>query len=134
VSVRAALGRAGRMCLALPEVEEAGAHGTSSYRYRGKGFAYVWADHHGVGRPALWVRAPPGAQEELLDSEPERFFRPPYVGPSGWIGVWLDGQVDWPGVAEVLVDGYLDRIGARAAGRLDPGGLVATLRAVAERP
>ena len=118
------------MCLALPGVEHAGAHGTSSYRYKKKGFAYVWADHHGIGRPALWVKAPTGAQAELCDSEPDRYFRPPYVGPSGWVGVWLNGDVDWAGIAEVLVDGYLDRIGPRAAADQQAQELVARLRRI----
>jgi hypothetical protein len=49
------------------------------------------ADHHGDGRLALWCAAPEGAQAELLQLEPDRFFRPPYVGHSGWVGVLLPG-------------------------------------------
>jgi hypothetical protein len=42
----------------------------------------------------------------MIEAEPKRFFAPPYVGPSGWIGVWLDGKVDWKDVADLLRDGY----------------------------
>jgi hypothetical protein len=56
--------------------------------------------------PHLWVAAPPGAQEELLRVDPERFFRPPYVGHRGWVGVRLDVSVDWTEIAELCADAY----------------------------
>jgi hypothetical protein len=46
-------------------------------------------------------------QGELIAAEPQQFFRPPYVGHRGWIGMRLDGAVDWNEVAEVCRDGYL---------------------------
>ena len=49
---------------------------------------------------------PPGAQEALVEADPERFFVPPYVGPSGWLGVRLDMEVDWGVVAGLLEEGY----------------------------
>lgn len=42
----------------------------------------------------------------MIRSAPHRFFRPPYVGPSGWVGVWLDGDVDWEELAGLLEDSY----------------------------
>ena len=42
----------------------------------------------------------------MIEAEPTRFFKPPYVGPSGWIGVWLDGKVDWNELADLLRDAY----------------------------
>ncbi len=39
-------------------------------------------------------------------ARPDRFFKPPYVGPSGWVGVWLDSATDWEEVASLLEDGY----------------------------
>jgi hypothetical protein len=54
----------------------------------------------------LWCAAPPGAQAELIESEPERFFRPPYVGGRGWIGVRMDGEVDWNEIGEICKDAY----------------------------
>ena len=55
---------------------------------------------------SIRVKAPPGDQEALIASEPTRYFRPPYVGPSGWVGAWLDEVADWDTLAEILVDGY----------------------------
>jgi hypothetical protein len=57
-----------------------------------------YANHHHDDRLAFWCAAPPGAQEVLAGAEPERFFRPPYVGTRGWLGVYLGVPVDWPQV------------------------------------
>lgn len=45
-------------------------------------------------------------QSLMIGAAPDRFFSPPYVGPGGWIGVWLDGDVDWEELRELLRDGY----------------------------
>jgi hypothetical protein len=72
-----------------------------------KSFVTLWGDgHHQNQFPHLWCAAPPGAQEELVEMEPERFFRPPYVGHRGWLGVRLDGRVDWSEIAEICRDAY----------------------------
>lgn len=93
------------ICTAFPEVTERLSHGAPAY-FVGRQFAALWAEgHHDVELPHLWCAAPPGAQEELIASS-ERFFRPPYVGGRGWIGIHLDGDVDWEEVAEVLEDAY----------------------------
>jgi hypothetical protein len=63
-------------------------------------------DHHGDGILGIWAPAFPGVQQELVETEPDRFFRPPYVGPSGWIGVRLDRDVDWDEVDAILHDAY----------------------------
>jgi len=104
-----ALTRVRKLSLALPEAQEVEAWGEPTFRVRNKLFAmYASADnHHGKGRPALWVKAAASNQQLMLRSEPDRFFSPPYVGPSGWIGVWLDGDVDWKELAELVRDGYL---------------------------
>jgi predicted DNA-binding protein (MmcQ/YjbR family) len=62
--------------------------------------------HHGAGRPAVWCKAGPGNQELMVAGNPGRFFVPPYVGPRGWIGIYLDGRVNWTEVAELLRDSY----------------------------
>ena len=54
----------------------------------------------------IWCPAPPGAQEELIDNEPDRVFKPPYVGHRGWLGVRLDVDTDWPEIAEIVRDAY----------------------------
>ena len=52
------------------------------------------------------AKAAPVNQRLMVDAAPDRFFVPPYVGPSGWVGVWLDGKVDWAELADFLRDGY----------------------------
>ena len=67
----------------------------------------LWPDgHHDHHFPHLWCAAPPGAQQALVASDPDRIFRPPYVGHRGWIGVHLDGKVDWQEVEGLCVDAY----------------------------
>ena len=102
------LTRLRKLCLALPEAHEVDAWGEPTFRVRNKLFA-MHADannHHGGGRPAVWIKAAPGNQDLMIRTAPDRFFVPPYVGPSGWIGVWLDRRVDWAELAELLRDGY----------------------------
>lgn len=102
------LTRIRKIALALPEAVEQEAWSTPTFRVRKKIFAmFAYAtDHHGGGRHAIWVKAAPGNQELMVKVDPDRYFSPPYVGPSGWIGVHLDGDVDWDGVADLVVDAY----------------------------
>ena len=104
----APLTRLRKLCLALPEAHEVEAWGEPTFRVRNKMFAtYAAAStHHGRGRPAVWCKAAPGNQAAMVEAEPDRFFVPPYVGPSGWVGVYLDGAVDWAELAELLRDAY----------------------------
>ena len=97
-----------KICLALPEAHEVEAWGEPTFRVRKKLFAmYASADsHHGGGRPAAWCKAAPGNQSLMVRHAPARFFVPPYVGPSGWVGVYLDGAVDWAELAELIGDSY----------------------------
>jgi hypothetical protein len=77
-------------CLRLPETSERPSHGGPAFFIRGKTCFVMFMDsHHGDGRLAIWCAAPEGVQEELVETEPSRFFRPPYVGQRGWIGVQL---------------------------------------------
>jgi hypothetical protein len=84
------LALARRLCLALPEAEEQEAWGSPTFRVKGKMFAMYLNNHHGDGRIALWLKAPPGVQTMLVEAAPEKFFIPQYQGPFGWIGVHLD--------------------------------------------
>ncbi len=96
-----------RICLALPETSERLSHGAPSFFVREKRcFAMVLDNHHDDGIFGLWAAAPPGNQELLVAACPERFFRPPYVGHRGWLGVRLDRAVDWDEVAGVVEDGW----------------------------
>ncbi len=95
------------ICRRLPEVTERVSHGAVTFFVREKRtLCYLTDDHHGDGRLALVCPAPAGVQEEVLDSDPERFFRPPYVGHRGWIGLRLDVAPDWQEVAEVVEESY----------------------------
>lgn len=95
------------ICQALPEVTERISHGAVTFFVRGKRtVAYLTDDHHGDGRLALVCPAPPGVQDEVLRADPDRFFRPAYVGHRGWIGLRLDVEVDWDEVAAVVEDAY----------------------------
>jgi hypothetical protein len=97
--------RVREICLALPEATEKQSHGSPAF-FVGKQFAMLWPDgHHDHDFPHLWCAAPEGVQEELVASS-DRFFRPPYVGHRGWVGLRLDGDVDWSEVEEVLTDAY----------------------------
>ena len=111
------------ICQALPEVTERPSHGAPTWYVRGKkSFATLWADgHHADHFPHLWCAGLPGAQEALTGSDPGRFFRPPYVGGRGWIGVRLDGTVDWAEVAELCADAYRAVAPPALAARLDRG-------------
>jgi hypothetical protein len=103
----AALKRVRAICTSFPEVSERLSHGSPSFFIRGKKTLCMFVDdHHGDGILGIWCPAFPGVQEEMVQAEPERFFRPPYVGPSGWLGVRLDRDVDWGEVHEILADSY----------------------------
>ena len=81
--------RVRRICLAFPEATERLSHGEPTWFVRKKVFAMFADNHHGDGHVAVWLPAPPDFQQGLIETAPERFFRPPYVGVRGWIGVEL---------------------------------------------
>ena len=102
------LARLRKVCLMLPEAHEVEAWGEPTFRVRNKLFAMYAAsnNHHGAGRPAVWCKAAPGNQALMVRAEPKRYFVPPYVGPSGWVGIWLDRNPDWSEVKELMKDSY----------------------------
>ncbi len=112
------------ICLALPEARESTEGvGDPAFKVRAKIFAM---QHRMEERMSLWCKAQPGAQSVLVESAPERFFVPPYVGRYGWIGLWLDVELDWDEVAALIQESYrlvapkrlrvqLDQSGADAA-------------------
>jgi hypothetical protein len=108
------------ICLALPEVTERVSHGEPAWFVQGKKTVVMLDDHHhGADHLAFWCAAPPGAQEELVTSEPDRFFRPPYVGHRGWVGVRIDRHPDWDEVAAIVADAYRQVAPKRLAALLD---------------
>jgi hypothetical protein len=110
-----------RLCLALPETTERLSHGEPTWFVREKKTFVTYADHHHDDRLAFWCAAPAGVQEALVGSAPERFFRPPYVGHRGWLGVYLDVPVDWDEIAEIVVDAYRVVAPKRLAASLGDG-------------
>jgi hypothetical protein len=101
-----AIKRLREICLALPETTEKEAWGECTFRVGGKMFAMTDNNHHNSGHIAVWIKAPAMVQEILVGSDPKRFFKPPYVGPKGWVGVRLDFKVRWDELAAILNDGY----------------------------
>lgn len=103
------LQRVRALIAALPETSEKVAWGSPTFRVgpTQKMFATFNDDHHGDGRISLWCKAPPGVQEILVEAASGRFFRPPYVGVNGWIGVFLDvDDVDWEELADLLAESW----------------------------
>jgi hypothetical protein len=114
---RKAAGRAGRasqgpvdrlrtICLALPETTEKRAWGEPTWRVGGRLFAQLDDHHHGAEHLAVWLPAQIGVQELLVREDPARYFRPPYVGHRGWVGVRIDGRPHWRRVRELVRDAY----------------------------
>jgi hypothetical protein len=91
--------------LALPNAAEKLSHGSPGFFVqKGKFFAYFWHDHHGDGRTAVLVKTSGREEQSMLcEVAPEDYFIPPYLGPSGWVGLRLDGRaVDWAQVEHRL--------------------------------
>ena len=95
------------ICMALPETVEKISHGEPTW-FAGKGKVFAMLDnhHHGAAHLSVWLPAPLGAQEAMVWRDPKRYFRPPYVGPQGWVGVVLDTKPDWNLVAELVAEAY----------------------------
>jgi hypothetical protein len=97
------------LCGALPETSERLSHGAPTFFIRGKrAFLMVLTNFHGDGRFAIWCAAAPGMQEMLVEADPERFFRPPYVGHRGWLGVRLDRGLDWDELTGIVEDAFAE--------------------------
>ncbi len=95
------------ICTSFPLVEERLSHGEPTWFYKGKRSFAMYADHHHGARLAVWCAAPPGIQEAMIAHDPARYFRPPYVGPRGWLGVYLDVEMDWEEMAGIIEEAYL---------------------------
>jgi hypothetical protein len=109
------------ICLSLPGAEERRSHGAPAF-FAGRQFVMLWpGGHHADAFPHLWCAAAPGAQDELVTSEPGRFFRPPYVGGRGWLGVRLDDDVDWAEIGAICEDAFRAVASRRLVAMLDAG-------------
>jgi hypothetical protein len=105
-SARTPVERLRAICLALPEATEKVAWGEPTWRVRGKLFAQLDDHHHGADHLAVWLPAPLGDQEAMIFTDPARFFRPPYVGPRGWVGVRIDRRPNWTQIEGLVEQAY----------------------------
>ena len=94
-----------KICLSFPEATEKLSHGEPTWFCR-KVFCMFSNNHHNDGIVGFWAPAAPGVQEAMIEEDPARFYRPPYVGVKGWLGVRLDVDVDWDEVAAIVEDAY----------------------------
>ncbi|GGS41674.1 MULTISPECIES: MmcQ/YjbR family DNA-binding protein [Actinokineospora] len=108
------------LCLAMPEATEKVSHGSPTWFVRKVFVTYVGERQD--SRPGFWCAAPPGVQEEMVAEDPARFYRPPYVGHRGWLGVHLDVAVDWDEVAEIVEEAYRTVAPKRLLAELDARG------------
>lgn len=115
------LDRLRALCLALPETTERLSHGEPTWFVRDKKVFVMYANRHHDDRVGFWCAAPGGEQEAQVVAEPERYFRPPYVGGRGWLGVWLDVPVDWSEIEEVVREAYRQVAPKRLIAQLGAG-------------
>ena len=83
------LARVRHFCSLLPETTERLSHGEPTFFVGNKVFVMFANNHHEDGHVAVWLPAPPGFQEGLIETAPDVFFKPPYVGSRGWVGIEL---------------------------------------------
>jgi YjbR len=97
-----------KICLGFGTVTERPSHTAPTFYFKDKkSFLMLWKNgHHQNQFPHFWCAAGPGVQEDLIASDPDRFFRPPYVGVRGWLGVRLDGKVDWALIERLCGEAY----------------------------
>ncbi|WP_322795011.1 MmcQ/YjbR family DNA-binding protein [Tepidiforma sp.] len=95
----AALERLRGIFAEFEDVDERVSHGEAAWFIRGGRQVAMLSDHHRDDGVAVWLATPPGMQEALIGADPARYFRPPYVGHRGWVGVVLDADGDWEAVA-----------------------------------
>ena len=107
------------LCLGYPETSERLSHGEPTWFIQDKKVFVMYSDHHHNDRLGFWCAAPAGAQEVLVDARPESFFRPPYVGHRGWLGVYLDVPVDWDEIARIVDEAYRAVAPRKALATLD---------------
>jgi len=100
------LERARRLCLSWPDTTERLSHGEPTWFIGGKRAFVTYADHHHDDRVAFWCASPPGARDVLIESDPGRYFVPPYVGHRGWLGLYLDVELDWDAIGDRIGDAY----------------------------
>ncbi|MGE0788198.1 MAG: MmcQ/YjbR family DNA-binding protein [Sandaracinaceae bacterium] len=111
------------MALALPETKETISHGAPTFWGGKRTFAVYHDGHYDGGHIGVWIKAEEGVQASLVESDPARFYRPKYLGPSGWVGVRLDERVEWEQVRFLLSEGWRTVAPARAIAALEIDGV-----------
>jgi hypothetical protein len=102
----AQLQRLRRFCLSIPGTIEKISHGEPTFFTPRRVFAMFANNHHGDGHVAVWLPAGPGVQSALIEEAPQIYFRPPYVGPAGWVGVEL-AKVDDEQLGSLIREAFL---------------------------
>lgn len=98
------------LCLSFPGTSERLSHGAPTFFVNEKkSFVQYHLNHHGDGKVALWCATPIGAQTILVETNPEIYYIPAYVGHLGWVGVRLDRNAEWSDVKGVIQDAYLTK-------------------------
>ena len=128
------LDRLRRVCLAFPGAYEKVAWSAPTFRVGDRQFAMFADDHHGVGFAGVWLKAPEGAQQELVASNPGRFYVPPYVGTAGWVGVRLDAKTDWKFLPGLLSEAYAAAAEGQSAAKIAKGPAKANVQSLHKRP
>ena len=116
------IARLRRICTSIPGTMEKLSHGAPTFFTPKRVFAMFANNHHGDGHVAVWVPAAPGVQAALIEEAPDKYFRPPYVGPSGWVGVEMK-KVDDEQLGAIVREGF----------RLMTAGTTSTARANSRR-
>ncbi len=112
------LARLRAICLALPEAtEQISWETTPTFRVRDKIFALHRVERDGIS--GCWVKAPAGMQEALVAADPERYYRPRYLGGKGWLGIRLEPDPDWDEVAARVEESWRLIAPKKVAARLD---------------
>lgn len=107
------------LCEALPEVESASSRGAPIWKCRSKHFATFSLNHHGCGHVALLLKLPEGEQQRLVEMDPEVYYVPAYYGPSGWVGVELNGGAEWGRVCSLTLAAWQSAVPKALAATVD---------------
>ena len=99
------LKRLRRLCLSIPGTMEKISHGELTFFTPRRVFAMIANNHHDDGHVAVWLPAGPGVQDAVIEEAPQIFFRPPYVGPAGWIGVEMS-RIDDDRLGSLIREGF----------------------------
>ena len=95
-----------QLCLSFAETSESSSHGFPNFNVQGKQFATYSLNHHGDGKVALLLNASIETQTMLIESAPTIFFKPPYIGNKGWVGIELNQDLKWSRVQQLTHQAY----------------------------